>query len=106
MSTKQEIITAIKNHELFLKISELKGAKIKLNQNGSPFVFVGGFNMVFQLSLNNKIWALRVWHVPMGENQKRYFAISKYLSSKKINYFADFIYDVKGILVNGEYIDT
>lgn len=106
MANKQDIITSIKNLDLFLKIPELKGAKPRLNNNGSPFAFAGGFNMVFQLVHDTKKWAFRVWHVPMGEHTKRYRKISKYLSDKKLPYFADFIYDVNGLLVNGELIDT
>lgn len=106
MVSKQDIITSIKNLDIFLKISELKGAKPKLNANGSPFAFAGGFNMVFQLLHNSKKWAFRVWHVPMGENKERYLAISKYLTNSKLPYFADFIYDENGLLVNGELTDT
>lgn len=104
--SKQDIITAIKNSETFLRVPELQGAKPRLNKNGSPFAFVGGFNMVFQLEHQNKKWAFRVWHVPMGEHTNRYRKISKYLSEKKLPYFADFIYEEKGILVNGKLLDT
>ncbi|MBU3658692.1 MAG: protein kinase family protein [Flavobacteriales bacterium] len=104
--SKQDIITAIKNSDIFLKIPELQGAKPRLNPNGSPFAFVGGFNMVFQLEHQNKKWAFRVWHVPMGEHADRYRKISRYLLEKKLSYFADFIYDEKGILVNGTLYDT
>lgn len=104
--SKQDIITAIKNLDTFLKVAELQGAKPRLNKNGSPFAFVGGFNMVFQLEHQNKKWAFRVWHVPIGEHTDRYRKISKYLSEKKLPYFADFIYDEKGILVNGNLLDT
>ncbi|MFZ4680587.1 MAG: protein kinase domain-containing protein [Flavobacterium sp.] len=106
MPNKQDIITAIKNLDLFLKTPELKGAKPRLKTDGSPFVFAGGFNMVFQLVHNTKKWAFRVWHVPMGENKDRYVAISKYLTNSKLPYFADFIYDENGLLVNGELTDT
>jgi hypothetical protein len=106
MVSKQEILTAIKNLDLFLKVPELKGATARINKNGNPFVYVGGFNMVFQLTHNLKKWAFRVWHVPMGENKDRYLAISKYLSKTKLYYFADFIYDENGLLVNGELTDT
>jgi serine/threonine protein kinase len=106
MANKQDIITAIKNLDLFLRIPELKGAKPRLNPNGSPYVFVGGYNMVFQLESRNRRWALRVWHVPMGKNKERYRAISKYLINSKLPYFADFIYDEMSLLVNGELTDT
>lgn len=106
MPNKQDILTAIKNLDVFLKLPELKGAKARLNKNGSPFVYTGGFNMVFQLTHQAKKWAFRVWHVQMGENQDRFLRISKYLTSKKLPYFADFIYDQNALLVNGELVDT
>ena len=106
MANKQDIITAIKNLDIFLKVPELRGASVKLNKNGNPFMYVGGFNMVFQLTKGIKKWAFRVWHVSMGETKKRYQAISKYLTEKNLPYFADFIFDEKGILVNGDLIDT
>lgn len=102
----QHIETAVKNLEIFLKIPELKGAVPRKKKDGSLFKYVGGFNMVFQLEHQNKKWAFRVWHVPMGEHTDRYRKISKYLSEKKLPYFADFIYDEKGILVNGNLLDT
>ena len=106
MANKQDILTAIKNLGLFLKVPALKGAKARINKNGNPFVYVGGFNMVFQLTHKSKKWAFRVWHVPMDENEERYLKISKYLTSKKLPYFAEFIYDEKGLLINGELVDT
>ncbi|MCF2494267.1 hypothetical protein [Dyadobacter chenhuakuii] len=104
--TKQDIITAVKNVDLFLRVFQLSGAKVKLNPNGSPYVFVGGFNMVFQLKHLSTKWALRVWHLPMGNNQERYKTISNYLSNTKLPYFADFIYSENGLLVNGVLLDT
>ncbi|GEP93692.1 Protein kinase domain-containing protein [Chitinophaga terrae (ex Kim and Jung 2007)] len=103
---KQDIVTAILNSDTFLKVPELKGAKPRIESTGKPYAFAGGFNMVFQLEHQNKKWAFRVWHVPMGEHTDRYRKISKYLSEKKLPYFADFIYDEKGILVNGNLLDT
>jgi serine/threonine protein kinase len=102
----QDIYIAINNLNSTLKIDELKGAKVKLGKSGKPFVFVGGFNMVFQLIQKSKKWAFRICYVSMGENEERYLKISKYLTSKKLPYFAEFIYDEKGIIVNGELVDT
>ncbi len=106
MLALQDIHIAINNLDSTLKITELKGAKAKLGKSGKPFVFVGGFNMVFQLIHNSKKWAFRICYVSMGENEERYLKISKYLTSKDLPYFAEFIYDEKGILINGELVDT
>jgi hypothetical protein len=102
----QHIETAVKNSDIFIKIPELNGAVARKKKDGSLFKYVGGFNVVFQLEHQNKKWAFRVWHVPMGENKDRYLAISKYLTNSKLPYFADFIYDENGLLVNGELTDT
>lgn len=107
MSTqKQDILTAVKNLDIFLKVPELKGAKPRLNANGNPFVYTGGFNMVFQLEHQQKKWAFRVWHAPMGDNKHRYLKISNYLQKSNLPYFVDFIYDEKGLSVNDKLVDT
>jgi serine/threonine protein kinase len=107
MVSKQDIVNAIKNLDAFLKVPELKGAKARLNKfNGNPFVFVGGFNMVFQLTHKSKKWAFRVWHVPIDIDKERYRSIASYLGTIKLPYFADTIYDEKGLIVSGESLDT
>ena len=103
---KRHIETAVKNPDVFIKIPELIGAIAKKRNDGSLFKYVGGFNMVFQLEHQKRKWAFRVCFLPKGENKERYRKISKYLSKQRLSYFADFIYDEKGILVNGNLIDT
>ena len=106
MASTQDIITAVKNLDVFLKIPALKGASVRMNKSGKPYAFVGGFNMVFQLTHESKKWAFRVWHVPFGEYQNRFKSIADYLRSKNLPYFAEFIYDKDALLVNGELVDT
>lgn len=106
MPNKRDILTAVKNFAAFNKVPELKGAVPRLRKNGSPFVYTGGFNMVFQLNAGGKEWALRVWHVPMREISGRFKIISDYLAKLNSKYFADFAYDHNGLSVNGELVDT
>jgi serine/threonine protein kinase len=106
MPSKSDIITAIKNSNVSLKVSELKDATVKLNSNGLPYCFTGGFTMVFQLTKSTKKWAFRVWHIGFSQQKDRFQKISQYLEKQKLPYFADFIYDEKGLLVNGEFVDT
>ena len=106
MPNKNDIITAVNNLDVFLRIDDLKGATVKKNANGQPFFFTGGFNMVFQLEKQSKIWAFRVWHINIQNIKERFQKISDYLTKQKLPYFADFIYDEKGLLVNGELLDT
>lgn len=104
--TMQSIITSIKNLNAFLKIPDMKGAVATKKANGQPFCYTGGFNMVFQLEHQGKKWALRVWHVPFGEQKERFQVIANYLKIKNLPYFADFIYDPKGLLVGGALQDV
>jgi serine/threonine protein kinase len=107
MPNKNDIIIAVKNSDKFLKIPELREAAVKLKSDGSPYFITGGFTMVFQLEKNSKKWAFRVWHIQGMKNLKeRFRKISQHLSTQKLPYFADFIYDEKGLLVNGELVDT
>jgi len=107
MPSKADIITSVKNSNIFLKVPELSGATVKLNPNGAPFLFTGGFTMVFQLTKGLTKWAFRVWHCGFNQQKERFRKISQYLVNKKLPYFADFIYDEKGLrLVNDEFVDT
>ena len=47
MANKQDIISAINNLDLFLKVPDLQGAKVKLNKNGGAFFYTGGFYGMF-----------------------------------------------------------
>lgn len=102
----QSIVTSIKNLKTFLKVPELQGAVAVKKANGQPFCYTGGFNMVFQLEHQDRKWAFRVWHVPFGANKERFQKIANYLETKNLPYFAAFIYDSKGLLVNGALQDT
>lgn len=102
----QSIVTSIKNLKTFLKVPELQGAVAVKKTNGQPFCYTGGFNMVFKLEHHEKKWAFRVWHVPFGANKERFQKIANYLENKNLPYFATFVYDSKGLLVNGTLQDT
>ena len=106
MPNKADIITAVKNSNLFLKVPELSGATVKINAKGMPYLFTGGFTMVFQLTKGITKWAFRVWHCGFSRQKERFQKISHYLVDKALPYFANFIYDEKGLLVNGEFVDT
>jgi serine/threonine protein kinase len=106
MINKNDIILAIKNLDTFLKVPKLKGATVKLKNNGEPLFYTGGFTMVFQLLKENKKWAFRIWHTGFTQQKKRFQEILNYIKSKKLPYFADFSYDENGLLVNGALVDT
>lgn len=106
MVSKQSIITAIDNSQIFLKVQELKEGEFKRNSNGQLYFFTGGFNMVFQVKKNLTVWAFRVSHVIMPDLFERYQLISTYLKNNPLPYFAGFIIDREGLLVNGNLLDT
>jgi serine/threonine protein kinase len=103
---KDDIITAVNNLDAFLKIPGLQGATVRPGKNGKPFFFSGGFTLVFELTHGTKKWAFRVWHVPVALFKERSREIFAYLSSKKLLYFADFIFDEQALVVGGEPQDT
>ena len=105
MSNLNNIIQAVKNANVCLKVSELSGAVVKLNSDGQPYRVRGGFAIVFRLTKNSKQWALRVWHTGFNRQKERFQHISKYLEMKKLPYFADFIFEEKGLVVDGKHVD-
>ena len=105
MADKQAIINAVRNLSSFLKIPELRGAYLRLTKSGMPFLYSGGFNMVFQIIHNDKRWALRVWHVDMDIDQERYQLIADMLTMSKLPHFAQFKYASQALIVNGKAED-
>ncbi|MDO5105880.1 protein kinase [Capnocytophaga sp.] len=105
-TSMQNIVTSVKNLKTFLKVPDLQGAVAVKKNNGQPFCYTGGFNMVFQLEHQGQKWAFRVWHVPFGADKERFQKIANYLKTKNLPYFATFIYDANGLLVNGKLQDT
>jgi len=105
MADKQAIINAVRNLSSFLKIPELRGAALRLTKSGMPFLYSGGFNMVFQIIHKDKKWALRVWHVDMGIDQERYQLIADMLTMSKLPHFAQFNYASQALIVNGKAED-
>lgn len=105
---KDDIDIAVKNSDIFLKIPELKGAKPILSNDGKLIKYVGGFNAVYKLQHNGRIWALRIWHIDVDEQmyKARYKKISRYIEQIKLPYFAGFIYDEDGIVIKGIKVDT
>jgi len=106
MPNKADIILAVQYSDKFLKVPELNGATVKLNPNGQPYRFTGGFTLVFQLTKGLTKWAFRVWHCGFKQQKGRFRKISQYLVNKELPYFADFIYDENGLFVSGEPVDT
>jgi hypothetical protein len=89
----------------FLRVPELQGAKPRLNKNGSPFALLVASIWCFNWNIKT-----RTGHLEFGtflwENIQTVTEKYQNIFQKKLPYFADFIYDEKGILVNGNLLDT
>ncbi|RFZ90007.1 hypothetical protein D0C36_23555 [Mucilaginibacter conchicola] len=105
MADKDAIITAVKNLDICLKVPDMRGATLRLNKQRQPYLFSGGFNMVFQLSQLDKRWALRVWYVRTAIDQVRYRLISETLQKSNLPYFAKFRYETGGLIVGQQAED-
>jgi serine/threonine protein kinase len=84
---------ALQHPELKFKDHRLKSCNIEKDPMGMPKVRSGGFALTYKLVNSNKRWAVRCFHKPLADREKRYALISSYLNSKK-----------SPILINVEYL--
>lgn len=103
---KQEILTAISNLDICMNVEELRGAKPRMNIAGIPYVYTGGYNMVFQLNHENIDWAFRVWHVQLPGSKNHTIKIAEYLKKINSKYFVDFVFEEQALLVDGHHLDA
>ncbi len=100
--SRTEFNNAIANPHHVLKDNELKSGLVKKNQLG-PVGVAGNFAIVYQLECNGKIIAVRCFTRHVDNNQRRYSALSQYLSRLNLQSMVDFAYQNEGILVNGQW---
>lgn len=101
----EDIISAVKN-AVFIKDPFFKEASIHLLKNGRPDMYGGGFSQVFPMTKDGEKWAFKVWHTEITNNKSRYGKITSHLKKYNLPYFCNYEYVDKGILVNGEFLDT
>ena len=99
-------ITASVKDTRFIKDPFFKGHSITLKNDGQPYVFGGGFSLVFKIVKDGAPWAFKVWKQEIFENEERHGLIKEYLKAVNLPYFSDFEYVLKGLLVNGDHIPT
>lgn len=68
---------------------------------GTPQVVSGGFALTYQVKAGATKFAVRCFHKPAAELERRYAAVSKKLREVKSPYFVDFEYQARGIKANG-----
>lgn len=99
-------ITASVKDTRFIRDPFFKNYPITLKNDGQPYVFGGGFSLVFKIQKDAESWAFKVWKQEVFENEERHGLIKEYLTTVNLPYFSDFEYVPKGLLVNGQFIPT
>lgn len=100
--SRTEIVTAFKNPQVCYKAKELVGGSIYY-KNNNVIQYAGGYTTVFPFrDITGKKVAVRCWCADIGDAQKRSLAISDYLSKEQNNYFVNFNYVDKAILIQGK----
>ena len=101
-----DISNALKNAKVCLKVPELDGGHI-VEVNGHPVSSSGGYCVVYKFQLaNGKYKALRIWHKDLSllpDLPEVAEKVSKELSRLQSNYFVDYKYYEKAILVSGQF---
>ena len=68
---------------------------------GTPQVVSGGFALTYQVKAGGTKFAVRCFHKPAAELERRYAAVSKKLREVRSPYFVEFEYQARGIKANG-----
>lgn len=101
-----DISNSLKNANVCLKIPELEGGQV-VQVNGHPVSSSGGYCVVYKYQLKNgKYKALRIWHKDLSllpDLPEAAAKISEELNDLKSNYFVNYKYYDKAILVAGQF---
>lgn len=68
---------------------------------GTPQVVSGGFALTYAVEVDGTRFAVRCFHRPAGELEKRYAAVSRKLKQLQSRYFVEFEFQAKGVRANG-----
>lgn len=91
-----DIVTAVDNN-LFVD-SSIKNGSFVRDDKGSLFRKVGGFAINFRLLHDDKMWAIRCWHIPIKESQDHYKKVCSFLEDANLPYLLPTKYIEKGII--------
>jgi len=76
---------------------------VETNPRGLPKAFSGGFALTYHLTSGQKDFAVRCFHKYVADIQDRYAEISKFLQKTNSDLFERFVYQERGILVQGNH---
>lgn len=101
-----DISNSLKNSKVCLKVPELDGGHV-VEVNGHPVSSSGGYCVVYKYQLaNGKYKALRIWHKDLSllpDLPEVAEKVSDELARLKSNYFVEYKYYEKAILVAGQF---
>lgn len=101
-----DISNSLKNAKVCLKVPELDGGHV-VEVNGHPVSSSGGYCVVYKFQLaNGKYKALRIWHKDLSllpDLPEVAEKVSNELSRLQSNYFIEYKYYEKAILVAGQF---
>lgn len=92
---------AFNNHSIWLADPELKAGKVATTGMGLPLAISGGFALTYTVTAGTKKYAVRCFHRESKAVERRYTAISKRLTTLRSPYFLDFVFQPKGIRIDG-----
>lgn len=101
-----DYMQTFQNPGLFLSDRVLASCTCPKDQQGQPEVQSGGFALTFRLVGSSKKWAVRCFHREVKDRDRRYTAISAMLNQptmRQSEYFVDFAYQAKGVMVKGQW---
>lgn len=85
----------------FVDAQLARGRIKKSGMLGTPQVVSGGFALTYAVEVDGTKYAVRCFHRPAGELEKRYAAVSRKLGQLQSPYFVKFEFQSKGIKANG-----
>lgn len=94
---------AIQNPLICFAEEDLKAGTAACDMLGLPRVTSGNFASVYELSANNKRYAVRCFVRQVMGQQGRYARLCEHLGKLKMPWLVDFNYYLKGIMVRGEW---
>lgn len=101
----QDIINSVAVPALIKDEFIKRGSFFRL-KNGDPQACVGGFSIVFPVEVDGTKWAFRCWHHTLDNDQARIKLLSAELKKAGLPYFIDFVYEDRGVVVNGSVYPT
>jgi hypothetical protein len=101
--TPQDYNEAIQAPRLNFFDPELKDGVVETTHFGLPRPITGGFASVYRVRCGGREWAVRCFLREFLDQQQRYDAISKHLTSAKLPYTVGFNFLPQGIRVKGQW---